>query len=60
MGGCHDLLKAMPSFFFVYWDVVHLSHLPEGMCHVMGCSGVNLGVLDVDLMFPSTAKLSDC
>jgi hypothetical protein len=39
---------------------MHLSHLPEGMFHVMECGGVNLGVLDVDLMFPSTAKLSDC
>ena len=60
MGGCHDLLNAMPSFFFLYWDAVYLSYLPGGMFHVMGWGGVNLGVLDVYLMFPSTAKLSDC
>jgi len=60
MEGCHDLLKAIPSFIFLYWDVVHLIYLPESMFHVMGCGGVNLGVLDVDLMFPSRAKLSDC
>jgi hypothetical protein len=29
------------------WDVVHLSHLPEGMFHVTGCGAVDLGVLDV-------------
>jgi len=43
MEGCHNLLKAMPSFIFLYWDVVHLIYLPEGMFHVMGCGGVNLG-----------------
>jgi len=43
MGGCHDLLKAMQSFFFLYLDAIHLSHLSEGMFHVIGCGGVDLG-----------------